>query len=171
MPVKSTIFTVLAVCLALSAAEAQARRIASMPPPLAFQGLWVAEKDTEKRKALCEILSQSPAARSDTMAYLSLGEHSLYVHTPTNKTLYDGANRYNPWQKHTATELKGVLYPARRDPERGAASAPSDPLTIHWRITSGSYLVAKGFKPKHYYRCLNRADQTDTTTLPVDAQY
>ena len=28
MPVKSTIFTALAVCLALSAAEAQARRIA-----------------------------------------------------------------------------------------------------------------------------------------------
>jgi hypothetical protein len=48
MPVKSTIFTALAVCLALSAAEAQARRIAPMPPSSAFQGLWVAEKDAAK---------------------------------------------------------------------------------------------------------------------------
>ena len=169
MPVKSTIFTALAVCLALSAAEAQARRIAPMPPSSAFQGLWVAEKDATKRQALCEGLYQQPSERPATMAYVSLSAHSLYVHTPTHQARYDGANRYRPWQKNTATQLQGVLYPAHDDFKPDATQTNSQPLNLNWRITTDSHLVAKGFKPKHYYRCPSRPQPEDIHAPATDA--
>ena len=169
MPVKSTIFTALAICLALSAAEAQARRIAPMPPSSAFQGLWVAEKDAAKRQALCEGLYLRPSERPATMAYVSLSAHSLYVHTPTHQARYDGANRYRPWQKNTATQLQGVLYPAHDDFKRGAAQSHTQPLNLNWRIATDSHLVAKGFKPKHYYRCPSRPQPEDSHAPATDA--
>ncbi|MBP6552751.1 MAG: hypothetical protein KA221_05460 [Vitreoscilla sp.] len=158
MKLKIAISSALAIGLVLGMSQAQARRIAPAEPiPRAFQGLWVAADNEAAQKQACTVLSQAPlAASAASFSYIKVNEYSLFVHTPSNQTTYDGAGRNNPWLKQTATHLKGTVYPSNRYLGRGEFNSNTTPLKLDWRINTRSYLVAKGFKPRKYYRCYKR---------------
>lgn len=155
---KMAISTALATSLVLCMTHVQARRIAPAEPiPMAFQGLWVAGDDAAAQKQACKVLSQTPqAASAASFSYIKVSEYSLFVHTPSDQTTYDGASRREPWHKQTATRLKGTVYPSSRYLGRGDFNSNTSPLELDWRINSRNYLVAKGFKPRKYYRCYSR---------------
>ena len=158
MKLKMAISTALATSLVLCMTHVQARRIAPAEPiPMAFQGLWVAGDDAAAQKQACKVLSQTPqAASAASFSYIKVSEYSLFVHTPSDQTTYDGASRREPWHKQTATRLKGTVYPSSRYLRRGDFNSNTSPLELDWRINSRNYPVAKGFKPRKYYRCYSR---------------
>ena len=158
MKLKMVLSTALATSLVLCMSQVQARRIAPAEPiPRAFQGLWVAGDDAAAHKQACKILSQTPqSASAASFSYIKVSEYSLFVHTPSDQTTYDGASRREPWHKQTATRLKGTVYPSSRYLGRGDFNSNTSPLELDWRINSRNYLVAKGFKPRKYYRCYSR---------------
>ena len=158
MKLKMVLSTALATSLVLCMSQVQARRIAPAEPiPVAFQGLWVAGDDAAAQKQACKILSQTPqSASAASFSYIKVSEYSLFVHTPNDQTTYDGASRSEPWHKQTATRLEGTVYPNNRYLGRGEFNSNTTPLELEWRINSRGYLVAKGFKPRKYYRCYSR---------------
>lgn len=144
-----TILTLLSLLAIGVCQSAQARRIMPLPTQPAFVGMWVDVKaPLERQRACATYQHENRLSPDDNTHILRIVDNTVVLNSKHESRSYELPRQYTQF---TPTRIQGQLLP----PYWGQGqSAPYPALDFDFRLKNSQHLLAHGFKPKHYYRCI-----------------